>query len=172
MLRKAFIQPTERQVNSRKHKTTRAARSRDFYRGVTLIEVVVSMLVLLIGILGMLKLQAVSLKATYASFQRGLATVQAQDLVERLWAGVCTLSPTNQSDLTREAIVTEWQGQHDPTQSRKLALGVKSNLRMDGWEGTLKPLPGGVYEISISWRDAASGDNVSIKQFTSLPPCS
>lgn len=135
-------------------------------KGISLVEVVVTMLILLVGILGMLKLQGTSLKTTYSSFQRSLAAIQAQDLVERLWAGVCIQSVS----ATRSAIVQEWQSQHNPTLTKKGATGSQKNLQMDGWSGTLTEPSTGIYQVLITWTDSTSGSG-EYKLFTSLPTC-
>lgn len=142
-------------------------RSRSTCRGVSLIEVAVTMTLLLVGILGTLKLQATSLKSTYSTFQRNLAAVQAQDLVERLWAGICVQSVSS----TRASIVSEWQAQHNPEGSLKSSKSSVSNLQMSGWSGALNTLTSNVYEVVIDWTDAASGESLQYKLYTSLPGC-
>lgn len=55
-------------------------------RGVTLIEVMIAVLVLSIGLLGVAAMQLKALQSASHSYQRSLATMAAQDAVERLWA--------------------------------------------------------------------------------------
>lgn len=59
--------------------------------GFTLIEVLITMLVISVGILGVAAMQAKSLQFAHSSFERSVAVLQANDLAERLWAGVCDL---------------------------------------------------------------------------------
>ena len=59
--------------------------------GFTLIEILIALLVLSIGLLGLAAVQVQSLQNSYASYERSMATMQARDLVERLWAGICDL---------------------------------------------------------------------------------
>ncbi|MDT8427356.1 MAG: type IV pilus modification protein PilV [Pseudomonadales bacterium] len=54
--------------------------------GTTLIEVLVSLLILSVGLLGMAGLQTVSLRNTQAAYQRTQATLSAQDMMERMRA--------------------------------------------------------------------------------------
>jgi type IV pilus assembly protein PilV len=55
-------------------------------QGVTLIEVMIALLVLSIGLLGVAAMQLKALQSSSHSYQRTLATLAAQDAVERLWA--------------------------------------------------------------------------------------
>ena len=56
--------------------------------GFTLIEVLVSVLVLSIGLVGVAALQGVSLKSTQSAFMRSQATALAYDLADRMRANV------------------------------------------------------------------------------------
>ncbi|QTQ31008.1 type IV pilus modification protein PilV [Aromatoleum bremense] len=76
-------------------------------RGFSLIEVLVTMVVVSVGLLGIAALQAKSLQYAYASHQRSIATVQANDLVERLWASVCAL-PDRRDDVYQDW-VEHWE---------------------------------------------------------------
>lgn len=115
-------------------------------RGFSLIEVLVTMVVVGVGLLGIAALQAKSLQHAYASHQRTLATIQANDLVERLWASVCAIHEDNADaadnrDTIRDEWIADWQGDN----------------RMPGWEGELEyddtttpPL----YTVTINWTDS------------------
>jgi type IV pilus assembly protein PilV len=54
--------------------------------GATLVEVLVTVVVMSIGLLGVFALQAVSLRNNYSSFLRGQATILATDIVDRIRA--------------------------------------------------------------------------------------
>lgn len=54
--------------------------------GVSLIEVLVSLTILAIGILGIASLQALSLRNTNSASYRSIATAQAQDMADRIRA--------------------------------------------------------------------------------------
>ena len=64
----------------------RAACGRQRQTGFTLIEVLVSVLVLSIGLIGVAALQGVSLKNTQSAFMRSQATALAYDLADRMRA--------------------------------------------------------------------------------------
>jgi type IV pilus assembly protein PilV len=55
-------------------------------RGITMIEVLVSIVVISLGLLGFAGLQAVSIKANNTAYQRGMATVFAYDIIDRMRA--------------------------------------------------------------------------------------
>ncbi|HKM36563.1 MAG TPA: type IV pilus modification protein PilV [Thiopseudomonas sp.] len=55
-------------------------------RGASLIEVLVTLVVLGIGLLGMAGLQTLSIKGTYSSYYRSQATFLAHDMTERMRA--------------------------------------------------------------------------------------
>jgi type IV pilus assembly protein PilV len=71
---------------SRRHFSRRAGRAQQ--SGFTLIEVLVSVLVLSIGLVGVAALQGVSLKNTQSAFMRSQATALAYDLADRMRANV------------------------------------------------------------------------------------
>ena len=56
-----------------------------FFRGFTLIEALVALLVLTVGVLGLAAMQINAMKGAHVSYQRTVATFAAQDAVERLW---------------------------------------------------------------------------------------
>ena len=53
-------------------------------RGFTMIEILVSLLLIVFGLLGMLGMQAQSTIAEFESYQRGQAMILAQDMVDRI----------------------------------------------------------------------------------------
>lgn len=139
--------------------------------GVSLIEVVIAMVVLLIGLLGMLKLQSETLKLTYSSFQQTLASVQTQDLIERMWAGICILRRTDPLLTSEEYtyIVDEWKSRHDPTQPFKSALSSTQTLRMDAWEASVVNRFPDTLELTIEWNDPFTSTANSVTTYFSMP---
>jgi type IV pilus assembly protein PilV len=61
-----------------------SARSRQ--RGVTLVEVLVTVVVISVGLLGVAALQMTSLRDNYSSYVRGQATALADDIIDRIRA--------------------------------------------------------------------------------------
>lgn len=65
--------------NASKQRGTRNAS------GFTMLEVLVSLLVLSFGLLGVAAMQIKALQSTHVSYHRSLASIAAQDMEERLW---------------------------------------------------------------------------------------
>lgn len=104
--------------------------------GFSLIEVLITMVVISVALLSLAVLQIKALQYSYASYQRSLATIQANDLVERLWAGLCALPGSVNS------ISAEW-----------VAANTNS---LPNWTGSLVYDASGtlpIYTITISWQD-------------------
>lgn len=104
--------------------------------GFSLIEVLITMVVISVALLSLAVLQIKALQYSYASYQRSLATIQANDLVERLWAGLCALPRGVNS------ISAEW-----------VAANTNS---LPNWTGSLVYDASGtlpIYTITISWQD-------------------
>lgn len=53
--------------------------------GFTLVEALVALVVLAVGILGLASMQLKAMQGAHVSYQRSVATMAAQDMVERLW---------------------------------------------------------------------------------------
>lgn len=113
-------------------------------RGFTLIEVLVALVVLSFGLLGVVGLQAKSLQYTFGSYQRSQATLQAKDLVERLWAGACVIVDGAGVPQTAviEAIRNDWRAVHQAS--------------LPAWQGEVTAVASaGVtrFDIAIRWTD-------------------
>jgi len=65
---------------------TNRSRTRRFVSGMTLVEVLVSLLVISVGLLGVGALQITSLRNSQASFLRTQATALADDIIDRMRA--------------------------------------------------------------------------------------
>lgn len=53
--------------------------------GFTLVEALVALVVLAVGVLGLASMQLKAMQGAHVSYQRSVATMAAQDMVERLW---------------------------------------------------------------------------------------
>ena len=102
--------------------------------GFSMIEVLVTMVIISVGLLGAAALQVKSMQYAYSSYQHTIATVQANDAVERLWANVCAL-PDGTS-----VIAGDWEA------------AWEDDTRLPGWSGEIKE-DSGIYTITISWTD-------------------
>ena len=145
--------------------------------GSTLIEVLVSMVVLAIGILGISAMQTSSLKSNQSSYLRTLAVFHGQDLSERMrsnQAGVAAGNYDNPTPaLTANCLaaagcspaalaahdVAEWQAAIAaglPFGSGAVCLdappddGTPADIQCDG--------SGAIYAIKLWWDDRRAGD--------------
>lgn len=123
--------------------------------GFTLVESLVAVLVLSIGLLGMAAMQLKSLQSSHISYQRTIATLAAQDAVERLWIslGEATVHACPAADIpdpdaegelveVNSAFLDQW----------KEDWGAHLELRT---VATLEVLPAScTYQIVVGWEDA------------------
>ncbi|SDX11980.1 type IV pilus modification protein PilV [Thiocapsa roseopersicina] len=108
--------------------------------GVTLIETLITMVIVSVGLLSIAALQLKSVQYASESYHRSVATVLAGDLVERLWAGICTL-PDN-----AESVAEDWETSIIATDPTPLPGWV----HQDG--GPLSEIDG-IYTINIEWTE-------------------
>ncbi|EED36547.1 prepilin-type N-terminal cleavage/methylation domain protein [Luminiphilus syltensis NOR5-1B] len=128
-------------------------------RGFTLMEVLVTVLILSIGLLGAAQMQIQSQKYSYASAQRALAIVQVSDLAERLWNGACDIQadPATAS----AAIVTAWEAAH-------------TGGTLGSWTGaaTLTGTTGDPsfrFDITVTWQDNRFDLSESLSRTVVIP---
>lgn len=118
-------------------------------RGISMIEVLVTIVVISFGLLGIAGLQAKALQHAYSNYQRTLATIQAIDLVERMWGGVCYLNPNAADDEASDEALASIQDLwadfwEDPA----------NNPRMPDWEGAVEwDADGETFLIEIKWNN-------------------
>lgn len=67
-----------------RNKTNRSIRSKAKQKGMTFIEVLVALVIMVTGILGAVAMQASAKKGSFDAMQRSLASSLAQDIVERM----------------------------------------------------------------------------------------
>lgn len=93
-------------------------------RGVTLIEVLITLVVVSVGLLSLAMLQIKATTYSQSSFDRAVAVVQASDLVDRLWAGACKLTST------QNTLVSGWRTEHqlDTSVSAATTAGWSDDL--------------------------------------------
>jgi len=132
--------------------------------GFTLIEILVALVILSIGLLGVAGLQFRSLQNSHASYERSIVTLQAKDLVERMWAGICSLYDASGNIVSdgEEPIWDAWFDDHDTD-------GTFAN---QSWTPVLAPPASGtdVWTITISWTGRFQGQPEQIVHHFRLPP--
>ncbi|MDI5922439.1 type IV pilus modification protein PilV [Halomonas sp. LR5S13] len=77
--------------------------------GFTLLEALLAVLVLSIGLLGVAGMQLKAMQSAQVAYQRSIATLAAQDAVERLWASVAA-----NDGICSSASIDDWASQWDP----------------------------------------------------------
>ena len=140
------------------HRAQQSSPHRIHQSGFSLIEVLVTLLVLSIGLLGVAALQVVSLQYSSTSLHRSIAVIQANDLVERLWANACDVP-----DATRRAqIETTWNTAH--------AASIPGRNAVLNFNTTTSD-----YQIDIRWSEERIGGGtqnfVFFTRFPDLPEC-
>lgn len=101
-------------------------------RGFTLIEVVVSLILVTVGLSAVAQLFVATSMASHSSLHRTVAEIQAVDMGERMWMDLA-------DPLTG---LGEWQAVHDGS--------------LPGWDGSAELVDGGtpdVYRIRVAWTE-------------------
>jgi type IV pilus assembly protein PilV len=121
-----------------------------FQRGVTLLEVLISIVVLSIGLLGYAGLQTLSLKNNTSAFQRSQATLLTYDIVDRMRAN-------RPKVLLGDYQVGMGASGNDPdviTWKNNVAAALPDgDASIDGNLGT------GIVTITIQWDDNRDGSD-------------
>lgn len=136
--------------------------------GFTLLENLVAVLVLSLGLLGVAAMQLKAVQSSHVAYQRSVATLAAQDAVERIWAvtaenaGLCS-SPMG-------IAATDWRS-GDMIQDDPATNGVDETTQWPAWEDWItvwgdylpglsgSPLSqeGCAFEIIIDWQEERIG---------------
>lgn len=126
------------------------------HRGFSLVEVLVAMLLVAIGLLGLAAAQIKTLQYASSSLQQTVASIQAQNVIERIWPDLCRLQ----------------QGTQPFDDDFKAQLQPDPNLDPAGYTATIaaydfkvSPLTAAailpMLPVSISWTDRRQTDQQS-----------
>jgi len=157
-------------------------------QGASLIEVLVSMVVLAIGILGISALQATSMKSNQSSYARTQAILHTEDIVERMRSNLAGVrngdydDPTpalNAACLTPAACSAAQLAAHDVAEWQ---AGIAANMPLGSAIVCIDSTPedgtpdapacdgsGAVYAVKIWWDDMREG-SASQRYVTSFRP--
>ena len=142
-------------------------------QGFTLLEALIAMFLTAGSILGLGILQIKSTQQSQLAMQRTIANIQANDLVDRMWANRCSLSTQYGN------IKSSWQTRWNPAQAGTLDTNqMAMHQILKSWLGTVTQ-PDTTkqrYEVVISWVNdkATAGTAVTQQSFTynfTLPAC-
>ena len=142
-------------------RATRLSPARKAASGFTLIEILIALIILSIGLLGIAAVQLASVRNSHASFERSIAVVQARDLAERMWAGLCDLydADGNIDANVETAIRNAWEADQN-------AAGTFIG---QAWDPTLAR-NGDVWTITIEWMPRIQDQAEQLVHSFRLPP--
>lgn len=120
-----------------------------YARGLTLIEVLITLLVLSIGLAGIAALHMISLKTAHSAYYRSMASIIAVDAEERLWIALADTPPEQAPDINQ--VRTEWQ-----------THWAESEIRLPGFEVGLVDVADSPdwtdVQITVRWSEARLED--------------
>ncbi|TCB79887.1 hypothetical protein [Acinetobacter sp. ANC 4173] len=132
-------------------------------QGFILFEALIAMFITAGVLLGLGILHLKSMQQSALTTQRTIATIQANDLTDRMWASVCSLDDNSGqvSSTNINALKTEWQNRWKVTgNTSSFVQGLTTNQkalhsRMNGWSGNLEieNATKRRYKITIEWEN-------------------
>ena len=134
-------------------------------QGFALLEALIAMFITAGVLLGLGVLHIKSVQQSALTTQRTIATIQANDLIDRMWASVCSLddSTTGQPASGKVGnIKTQWENRWKVTgNTSDFVTGLSSNQkalhsRMTAWSGSLTVVDASKrrYQITIEWENS------------------
>lgn len=174
-------------------KRKRAVRNQSGY---LLVEVMVSMVIILLGVVGIAKLQHVAKIANMQAVQRTIASTLADDLIERMrsnTSGIAVFVPTDSTvqlhgssstplqnctpdamcDSSQLAAYDIWEWQQSLIGEAEQIGGVESGGLVEPMVCLKRPPGGGsgLYDIAIVWRGLSSIQHQSIADNATASSC-
>ena len=157
-------------------------------QGFALLEALIAMFITAGVLLGLGVLHIKSVQQSALTTQRTIASIQANDLIDRMWASVCSLdNSTGQPDTTKvNAIKTQWENRWKVTGNTSSFVNgltteqIALHSRMNGWLGNLEidDETKRRYKITIQWEnkkakwyEANPADKESFIYYFSVPKC-
>lgn len=117
-------------------------------QGFSLLEVLITLVLLAFGLLGLAALQMKTLQSSHSAYQRGVANIVAADTVERMWANVAAAAPLPTAQI-RQLALQRW------TQT------ANNQVTLPGIDITIiEPAAGDtLYTVQVSWDETRFDDN-------------
>lgn len=122
--------------------------------GFTLIEALVALLVLAVGVLGLASMQLKALQGAHLSYQRSVATMAAQDMVERLWVQLGKTANSTEGPTDCPSAIVDAVGSTESVldQWHKQWVEFIPTLVKDDNQTVVKN--GCRYTINVQWEDS------------------
>lgn len=160
-------------------------------QGFALLEALIAMFMTAGVLLGLGMLHLKSMQQSALTTQRTIATIQANDLIDRIWASVCSLDDSSgQLDQSTSgqmyAMEVQWQNRWKVIgNTSTFVQGLTANQkalhdRMNGWNGNLEVEDASKrrYKITIEWEnkkakwyEANPADKEVFIYYFSVPKC-
>lgn len=150
-------------------------------QGFTLLEALIAMFLTTGALLGLGILHLKSMQQSQFATQRMIANVQANDLIDRMWANRCSLS--SQQSTT----INSWKGNWNPENSNVAENQKAMHQMLRNWQGEVTELSNTGdtnkqrYEVVISWTNAKAAwyksstdpntTQQSVSYYFTLPKC-
>jgi type IV pilus assembly protein PilV len=135
-------------------------------RGVALLEILVSIVVLAIGLLGYAGLQAVSLKNSASAYQRSQATLLANDIIDRMRANRVQSAPGSYNIAVGSASGGSALAAQDLADWKTLLANA-----LPGGDGSVTVDTNGNVTVTVVWvdkRDGSANQNTTFTTQTNL----
>lgn len=142
--------------------------------GLTLIEVLVTLLVLSIGLIALGSLNLLSVRSAQSSYYVSIATSMALDLEERLWLAASQLETGCLSDTEIDSIIADKNASWTATEER-LGLPARDGTLIEATKVNVTPGTDNLWidvEIPISWSDNRIDDSVETFTYSARVTCS
>jgi len=142
-------------------------------KGFSMIEILVTIIIISVGLLGIASLQVISLKNVNNTQFRTLATIYAYDMAERMRSNRTALGDYDGIDGTETdpacyPCTAAQRAQYDAYEWNSLLSAAANSGGLPSGVGTVV-LNSGVYDISVSWQEQGRNDSgglVENKSFT------
>lgn len=129
-------------------------------KGFTLIEVLISMFVLSVGLLGLAALQGTSLRNNFSAYNRSQATMLAYDIADRMRAntGVApSVYATTAASEKASCFTSSGCSGADMVQNDLFEWNQSIAVILPSGVGEIIGAPGNIYIIRINWDDNRDG---------------
>ena len=139
-------------------------QSKSFQRGVSLIEALVSVLILAIGLLGMLAMQGASLRNNQSANERSIAVVASYSIIDAMRANrLAALNGAYNFALSANCVLPQGNTQA-VIDLREWVLNLQADLGPTAC-GNIDCL-NGACRVTVAWNDSRATEGLELQQLT------